>query len=308
MTGFSILSKNFGETDLGGIMALLRPSLMLILDLDERLATTETTLEIKRCYTYIGTPLIRTHAPEVGEGVTSEDAPIVNTARMMVNLGTKKYLHSADEGADELWDTVVEQWIGNMLHKIGTTMRAFNKRQRKIGLPEVVFDRFNVELQASEFVVSLHTDPQSYIDEGLKSLVTQVRGLLNDGKLGTDVKMFVAPTDESYETQRAQAWDAWIEAHPEALEQPEPEVEVEPEPEEELTREEWLERDKQAKSYENTAVAPTDSDELPEYKGRVEEEEEPEQFAFEINYAACEVVYADGTKRAFNLDTQAFEG
>lgn len=284
-------------------MALLRPSLMLILDLDERLATTETTLEIKRCYTYIGTPLIRTHAPEVGE-----DAPIVNTARMMVNLGTKKYLHSADEGADELWDTVVEQWIGNMLHKIGTTMRAFNKRQRKIGLPEVVFDRFNVELQASEFVVSLHTDPQSYIDEGLKSLVTQVRGLLNDGKLGTDVKMFVAPTDESYETQRAQAWDAWIEAHPEALEQPEPEPEVEPEPEEELTREEWLERDKQAKSYENTAVAPTDSDELPEYKGRVEEEEEPEQFAFEINYAACEVVYADGTKRAFNLDTQAFEG
>jgi hypothetical protein len=303
MTGFSILSKNFGETDLGGIMALLRPSLMLILDLDERLATTETTLEIKRCYTYIGTPLIRTHAPEVGE-----DAPIVNTARMMVNLGTKKYLHSADEGADELWDTVVEQWIGNMLHKIGTTMRAFNKRQRKIGLPEVVFDRFNVELQASEFVVSLHTDPQSYIDEGLKSLVTQVRGLLNDGKLGTDVKMFVAPTDESYETQRAQAWDAWIEAHPEALEQPEPKPEVEAEPEEELTREEWLERDKQAKSYENTAVAPTDSDELPEYKGRVEEEEEPEQFAFEINYAACEVVYADGTKRAFNLDTQAFEG
>jgi hypothetical protein len=47
------------------------------LDLDERLATTETTLEIKRCYTYIGTPLIRTHAPEAGEG--SEGSVGVNS-------------------------------------------------------------------------------------------------------------------------------------------------------------------------------------------------------------------------------------
>lgn len=284
-------------------MALLRPSLTLILDLDERLASTETVLEIKRCYTYIGTPLIRTHAP------VSEEEPYENTARMMVNLGARHYLYSSDEGADELWDTVVEQWIGNMLHKIGTTMRSFNKRQRKIKLPEVIFNRFNIELQGGQLIVSLHTDPQSFISEDLKMLVTQVRGLLNDAQLGEEVTHFVAPTDASYKAQYETAWQKWEQNHPESNTNNEAEEEKDTleEQTEELSREEWLKRDIEAKSYENTAVAPTDSNELPAYKGRIEEEEEPEQFSFPVNYALCEVIYRDGTRRTFSLETLTFQ-
>lgn len=51
-------------------MALLRPSLTLVLDLDERVAAEQTILEINRSYAHIGTPVIRTHACE-----SVEDAP-----------------------------------------------------------------------------------------------------------------------------------------------------------------------------------------------------------------------------------------
>ena len=37
-------------------MALLRPSLTLVLDLDERVAAEQTILEINRSYAHIGTP------------------------------------------------------------------------------------------------------------------------------------------------------------------------------------------------------------------------------------------------------------
>ena len=60
---------------------MLRPSLTLVLDLDERVAGEDTVLEIRRTYAHICTPVIRTHAAE------SEDAPQRNEARMIVNMG-----------------------------------------------------------------------------------------------------------------------------------------------------------------------------------------------------------------------------
>lgn len=282
-------------------MAMLRPSLTLVLDLDERIASDDTVLEIRRTYAHICTPVIRTHA------ASGDDAPVVNEARMLVNVGARKYLHSADEGADDLWNEIVEPWIKNILHKVGNNMKVFNDRQRKIKLPEVVFERVDVELQGGEFVVALHTDPLSEVDESLHEQVGLARELLNAGLLEGAVRVD-APSDESYEAQRESAWQAWIVEHPEALEpkpEPEPEPEPESEPEPELTREEWLARDEEAKSYENTHVAPTDSEALPPIE-REEEEEEPEQFDFEVGYDAWSVTFADGSKRNFNAASREF--
>ena len=282
-------------------MALLRPSMTLVLDLDERLSTKDTVQEIKRCYPYVGVPVVRSHEAQ------SSEAPIENKARMIVGLGTRKYLRSANEGADELWDTVVSRWIGNMLHKIGSTMKAFNTRQRKINLPEVIFDRIDIELQGGEFVVALHTDPQSFIDFDAHEFVDQARSLLNDGTLDNAVRILI-PSEESYEDQCATAYETWLKEHPEpeddtALAEQEQETEAEPE----LTREEWLELDKQAKSYENTAVPPTDSNTLPPIQ-REEEEPEPERFSFEVDYSSeWTAVFADGTHHSFNPTTQQFQ-
>ena len=82
-------------------MAEPRPSLLLILDIDERIATHETKLELNRCFAFMSA-LIRTHAPEdglpafVGDAPEGDEQPVVNTAKCVLKMGTKKYLYSAD--------------------------------------------------------------------------------------------------------------------------------------------------------------------------------------------------------------------
>ena len=62
----------------------------LTLDLDESIVDHELRLEIDRCYSYLGTPVVRTH-----EG---EDDEAVNTLRMTVRVGAREYLDSSVEG------------------------------------------------------------------------------------------------------------------------------------------------------------------------------------------------------------------
>lgn len=281
-------------------MALIRPSLTLVLDLDERLATEDTELELKRCYTYICAPLVRKHAPE------SEDAPVSNRARAIVNFGQRKYLHSADEGADALWDEIVEHWIGNILHKVGSNMKAFNRRQRLIGLPEVIFDNFDIELQGGEFVVSLHPDLLGFVPEELNAAVGMARSLLNDGTFANATRVRI-PADAAYESQREAAWATWQEEHPEPEEPEAVEAEQEAEqvPELDYDSPEWLEYDRERKSYENTAVPVTDSEELPNIE-REEIVEPPEPFSFAVDYSQWDVFFADGTRRRYDSSALAF--
>ena len=79
-------------------MAKPHPSMALLLDLDERLVDNDLRLEIDRCYSYLGTPVVRTHP--AGEGAPE------NTIRMMVRVGAREYLDSTAEGADALWSEI----------------------------------------------------------------------------------------------------------------------------------------------------------------------------------------------------------
>lgn len=63
-------------------MAQPRPSLTLILDLDERLDSEDVRLEIDRCYSYVGSTLVRTHPACDGEPQ--------NIMRFLVKLGTRR--------------------------------------------------------------------------------------------------------------------------------------------------------------------------------------------------------------------------
>lgn len=287
-------------------MALLRPSLTLVLDLDERVAAEQTILEINRSYAHIGTPVIRTHATE-----SAEDAPVRNTARLIVNMGTYSYLNSADEGADERWETIVEPWIGNMLRKIGNNMKVFNDRQRKIGYPEVHFDTLDIELGAGAFTVAVRPQGAGNVDEAASALVSAARDLRNNGIFADAVRVEL-PTAASWNAQRDAAWEAWIVEHPEALEEPETDEETPTdgvadetaEAASEKTREELLAEDIAAKSYENTAVPPTDSEALPRPQREEEEEEEP--FDFPVDYTLWAVIGADGATRTYDCAAAAF--
>lgn len=280
---------------------MLRPSLTLVLDLDERNAEEETILEIKRSYSHITTPVIRVHKADPEE-------PVKNTAVMRVNMGTYTYWSTADAAASERWSDIVEPWLGNMLHKVGNNMKVFNDRQREIGLPEVPVEHVEIVLENGAFTMALRTTPTSWIDPALNEAIGRARELVQDGLLKGAVRVD-APADESYQAQRDAAWGAWVLEHPEALE-PKPAPE-EKKPEEEapaqpdFMSEEWLEADKEAKSYENTAVAPTDSNELPPIE-REEEEPEAPQFTFDVSYDSWLVTFADGAQRTFDAAAGSF--
>lgn len=294
-------------------MALLRPSLTLVLDLDERVAGEQTILEINRSYAHIGTPVIRTHAAEGALDAAAEDtedAPVRNTARLIVNMGTYSYLNSADEGADERWETIVGPWIGNMLRKIGNNMKVFNDRQRKIGYPEVHFDTLDIELGAGAFTAAVRPQGAGMVDEAVSDLVTAARALRNDGTFAEAVRVEL-PCAASWQAQRDAAWEAWVIEHPEVLEEPaadedaaEGDAEAAAEPAPEKTREELLAEDIIAKSYENTAVPPTDSDALPRPEREEEEEEEP--FDFPVDYTLWTVIGPDGAARTYDSAAAAF--
>ena len=288
-------------------MALLRPSLTLVLDLDERVAAEQTILEINRSYAHIGTPVVRTHAP------ASEDAPARNTARLIVNMGTYAYLNAADEGADERWNTIVGPWIGNMLRKIGNNMKVFNDRQRKIGYPEVSFDTLDIELGGGAFTVAVRPRGAGAVDETVAELVSAARALRNDGTFAEAVRVEL-PAADAWASQRDAAWEAWVAEHPEVLARDaateadedgrDGEADANAEPATPKTREELLAEDIISKSYENTAVPPTDSDALPRPQRAVEEEEEP--FDFAVDYRVWTVIGPDGTGRPWDSAAAAF--
>lgn len=288
-------------------MALIRPSLTLVLDLDTRAAGKSTVLEINRSYAHITTPVVRTHEPE------HEDAPVRNVARMIVNLGTSPYFDASAEGAEANWRDIVEPWIGNMLRKIGNNMKVFNDRQRKIGLPEVNFDTLDIEMAGSTFTVKLHPEPAGAVDPACRAIADAARTLVADGTFAGAVAV-EAPTAASFAEQREAAWGAWVAEHPEALAEAEGGEEAEGEeapagteeaaPAEPKTREQLLEEDRIAKSYENTAVAPTDSEAIP--RPAREEVTEPDPFTFPVDYTLWTVTFADGHTSTYDSAAGAF--
>lgn len=279
-------------------MALLRPTLILIFDLDEEVATEETVLELKRCYSYVCTTAIRTHAAHA-------ESPR-NIARFEVKMGTHRYLSSADADADETWKSIVDPWLRNMLHKVGNNMKIFNERQREIGLPEVVFDRADIVLQGGALIVGIHPDDESFIDPGLHKAIDAVRTFVNDGTCAQALRVDV-PSDASWSSQRAAAWNAWVAEHPEALE-PKPDERSAPDSSEpsgqEKTPEQLLQEDIEAHSYERTAVPPTDSDALPPipHEGKIERP----RFNFDVDYTEWAVAFADGSIRIFDSMNRTF--
>ena len=137
-------------------MAKPHPSMALLLDLDERLVDNDLRLEIDRCYSYLGTPVVRTHP--AGEGAPE------NTIRMMVRVGAREYLDSAVEGADALWSDSIEHWLLNQVHAVENQMKIFNRRQREEDRDELTFTWLEVELAGGRLTVRLRLDSSCGID------------------------------------------------------------------------------------------------------------------------------------------------
>ncbi len=174
-------------------MAKPHPSMALLLDLDERLVDNDLRLEIDRCYSYLGTPVVRTHP--AGEGAPE------NAIRMMVRVGAREYLDSTAEGADALWSDSIEHWLLNQVHAVENQMKIFNRRQREEDRDELTFTWLEVELAGGRLTVRLRLDSSCGIDPADSVWVTRVRTALNKGALGEGVVAVQLPSDASYEEQ-----------------------------------------------------------------------------------------------------------
>lgn len=274
-----------------------RPSATLILDIDERLYSEDVKLEVSRCYAYVCTTLVRTHP--AGEGEPQ------NTARILAKLGTRKYVHSADEGADELWNDVMERWIYNEFHKIGNNMVIYNRRQREIGGTELYFDWIEVELENGALNLEFRMDSTSFIAPEHSELCTQVRDALNAGTLGEDVVRVWLPSEASYAKQQAayEEAKAEMEAQKAAEEAAKAEAERQAAEEAEKAAEEaFLESPELVAEEEEAEEGET----YEEIRAEVEEKFALPEADFAIDYAVWTVEYADGTRRDFDSVAGAF--
>ena len=277
-------------------MAQPRPSLTLILDLDERVDGKELRLEIGRSYTYVGSTLVRTHKAE------NDEAPAENTMRMLVKLGTRQYWKAGEEGSDELWNDVMQDWFRNQFRKIGNQTLIYNKRQREIDNgQELAFTWLEIDLQNGTLPVRLHMDDVSSIAEDAAEVLTLVRDAYNSGKLGDAeaIARVSMPSDEDWAAQveaGAVAYAKRKAAEEAAAAEAAAQAEAERKAAEEAAEEAFLESpelvaEEEEAEREATAGGGVEPPEL------VFELDEP---TFKPTYTTWTVEYTDGTSKTFS--------
>lgn len=272
-------------------MAQPRPSCTLVLDIDEKLATEETRLEVDRCYTYVGTALVRTHP-------AAEDGAGENVMRLLAKLGNHRYLKSEEPGADELWDGTIERWFRNQFHTVSNNMRIYNRRQREIGNDELRFDWLECDMENGALRVALRLDSTCSVPAEDAELLTSVRSRLNDGTLGKGVVRVAMPSADSWAEQLA-AGEAAAEARRAEEEEKakvaaaaaeEAKAKAEAEAEAEFLESPELAANAEAVAEEERNDSP--ADDFDRFK-----EEIPD---FVVDYRMWEVEYDDGSKRVFD--------
>lgn len=309
----------------------LHPSLLLVLDIDEELDSKDLRLEIDRCYSYLGTPVIRTNAR--AEGATQPE----NAIRLAVRLGTHRYWHAGQAAEDELWSEIMESWLANQFHKLDNHLKIYNRRQREEGEPELIFTWLEVDMENGACTLRFRLDSTCGIPARESAWVSAVRAAAGTtGALGEGVVQVTLPSKASYQAQyeagmaakanrdaaaalaaakeeaaqaaqvaaEEKAADALFLESPELAAQAALREEVEHDP---LTQARIAEA-KKAADAEKTAEEII-AERIAEEEHLAEELErkyalpEPD---FSLDYSVWEVAYADGTTRCYNANTEAF--
>ncbi len=276
-------------------MTLPTPSITLLLDIDESLDTEELRLEIKRCYTYVCSTLIRTHeagTKDIPETQFSEEEgeQKINVAHLLIKMGTYKYLNPEDEGANELWEKSVAKSIHNAFFKISNNMQIYNKRQIQIGNEPLRFSWFDVELQNGELNVWFRLNSESAIDEAASQIVSAIREKLANKELGDGVKSLYLPSPSNYAIQLEEGLKAKAQREEDEkikAEQERIEAEAEKERLAQERDEKFLESEEEEK--DETAL------EVEKIQAELAEKYDLNEPDFELNYDIWQINYKDGS-------------
>ena len=273
--------------------AFIRPSLILRMDLDERLFNDEQVVDIKRSYSYVAPSLVQSHAP-------ADEARVENIMRFMIKLH-RPYWDKSNADAEELWQGVMPKWLHNMFAKVSNTITAANSIHAENGEPAFPYHWLELEFGDNALMAVKTGSDSSFPAEGV-DMVERVRDLMNEGALGEGIACVHIPSRASYEAQLAAAEAAWAQAEAEqaagAAEEQAAEVD------EAAGQEAVAAADAAAEGglAEPAEAAEADAAEQPEPAFAA-----PVLPAFDVDYGTWGIEYVDGTVREFDAATGAFK-
>ena len=265
--------------------SLIRPSLILKMDLDERVFSDEMIAEIKRSYSYVAPSVVASHP--AGEGYPEHNL------RFMVKLH-RPYWDIHDEGAQELWQGVMPKWLHNMFFKVSNTITASNKVRAEAGERGLKYAWLELEF-GENALMAIKTASDGAIPEQGVEWVERVRALMCDGAFGDGVTCVRIPSRASYEAQLAAAEAAQARAA------------------EDVAGEEAAEgvdeTAAEAAATDAIATADTAADDAAAADESADQDAAaalPEPPAFDVDYTIWGIEYTDGTVRAYDSAAGAF--
>lgn len=273
--------------------AFIRPSLILRMDLDERLFNDEQVADIKRSYSYVAPSLVQSHAP-------ADEARVENIMRFMIKLH-RPYWDKSNADAEELWQGVMPKWLHNMFAKVSNTITAANNIHAENDEPAFPYHWLELEFGDNVLMAVKTGSDSSFPAEGV-DMVERVRDLMNEGALGEDVACVRIPSRASYEAQLAAAEAAQAQAEAEQAAEAAEEQAAEAE---EAAGQEAVpaaEAAAEGKVVEIAEAGEADAAEQPEPAFAA-----PVLPAFDVDYGTWGIEYADGTVREFDAATGAFK-
>lgn len=262
--------------------AMVRPSLILKMDFDERAFNEEIKSEIKRSYSYVAPSLVETH--EAGEGRPE------NIMRFTIKVH-RPYWDKNDAASEELWEGSMVKWLNNMIAKVSNTMIAVNAQHSSRGERTVDYAWLDLEF-GNNLTIRVKLNADSSIPDVTGQIVAAVRDAACDGLLGEDPVLVSVPSYESWAVQLAAA-----EAELEAQQVAEEVVERDPEADgaAEENADQGIEISEVCEGEE--AVDDVDSEALPEFSPLPE---------FEVDYRLWGVENASGEIREYDSVERVF--
>ncbi|WP_456035449.1 hypothetical protein [Senegalimassilia anaerobia] len=139
--------------------AFIRPSLILRMDLDERLFNDDCVSEIKRSYSYVAPSLVQAHKPVGGQRPE-------NVMRFMIKLH-RAYWDKSDEAAQQLWEGVMPKWLHNMFSKVSNTITAANNVRAENGQPAFPYHWLELEFGDNALIAVKTGSDSSFPADGV---------------------------------------------------------------------------------------------------------------------------------------------
>lgn len=193
----------------------VRPSAILTANIDSRLdPNSDLTQALKRSYLYIAPVRASYHEQPIDEEVqaacvakaTDEEGNVDAAACLAVSLEAvpphcsmrvairlhKPYWETDNPAACELWDSMMDRWLSNIITKISNTMVAFNTMRRKNGGLEVPFESMQFEFEGKA-LIEVALTPACAAVEDTPAVLKRARAWFNSGITAQSVALMSIP-------------------------------------------------------------------------------------------------------------------